>query len=145
MVNANVPKEHIISAPDMATIYDIPIRLEEEGLGAKMLAKLGYEPRRRPDWSRWERLLEHSKSPARRMPVAMVGKYVEIGDFQLTDSYISVNQSLLHAGVARDTRVDITWIDGRAFERGEAQRGGAPRLRAASSCRAPSGKGARKG
>ena len=119
MVNANVPKEHIISAPDMATIYDIPVRLEEEGLGAKMLAKLGFEPRRRPDWSRWERLLERSKGPARRLPVAMVGKYVEIGDFQLTDSYISVNQSLLHAGVSRDVGVDITWIDGRDFESGE--------------------------
>ena len=51
--------------------------------------------------------------------MAMVGKYVETGDFQLTDSYISVNQSLMHAGVASDARVDITWIDGKRFERGD--------------------------
>ena len=120
MVNANVPKDHIISAPDMATIYDIPIRLEEEGLGAKLLMKLGLEPRREPDWTHWNQLLERSKNPSRTLRVAMVGKYVEIGDFQLTDSYISVNQSLLHAGVASDTKVEIDWIDGRAFERGEA-------------------------
>lgn len=119
MVNANVPKEHIISAPDMATIYDIPIRLEEEGLGAKLLKKMGFEPRREPDWSNWRKLLERSKRPSNTLRVAMVGKYVEIGDFQLTDSYISVNQSLLHAGVAADTKVEITWIDGRAFERGD--------------------------
>ena len=119
MVNANVPMDHIISAPDMATIYDIPVRLEEEGLGEKLLKKLGLEPRRKPDWSRWMQLLERSKNPRRSVRIAMVGKYIEIGDFQLTDSYMSVNQSLLHAGVATDTNVEITWIDGRSFERGE--------------------------
>jgi CTP synthase len=119
MVNANVPMDHIISAPDMATIYDIPVRLEEEGLGEKLLAKMGLEPRREPDWSHWRKLLERSKAPGGTLRVAMVGKYVDIGDFQLTDSYISVNQSLLHAGVAADTKIEITWIDGRSFERGE--------------------------
>jgi CTP synthase len=121
MVNANVPMDHIISAPDMATIYDIPIRLQEEGLGEKLLKKMGLEPRREPDWTHWRQLLERSKTPSRTLRVAMVGKYVEIGDFQLTDSYISVNQSLLHAGVDADTKVEITWIDGRAFERGDLE------------------------
>ena len=118
-IGANVPEQHIISAPDMATIYDIPITLEAEGMGDKLLARLCLEPRREPEWSHWESLVERSKSPSRTARVAMVGKYVEIGDFQLTDSYISVNQSLLHAGVAHDARVDITWIDGRRFESGE--------------------------
>jgi CTP synthase len=119
MVNANVPMDHIISAPDLATVYDIPIRLEEEDLGAKMLAKMGLKAKRKPDWSNWQSLLERSKKPKEIVRVAMVGKYVEIGDFQLTDSYISVNQSLLHAGVANDSKVEITWIDGRKFEQGD--------------------------
>ena len=118
-VGANVPAEHIISAPDMATIYDIPLRLEEENLGEKLLEKLQLEPRRKPDWSHWHQLLRRSKEPRETVRVAMVGKYVEIGDYQLTDSYISVNQSLLHAGVGLDARVDITWVDGRKFETGE--------------------------
>ena len=118
-VGANVPAEHIISAPDMATVYDIPLRLEEESIGEKLLDTLGLEIRHQPDWSRWEQLLQRSKDPSNTVSIAMVGKYVETGDFQLTDSYISVNQSLLHAGVALDARVDITWIDGRRFESGE--------------------------
>jgi len=118
-VGANVPEDHIISAPDMATVYDIPVELEKEGLGLKLLAKLGLEPRREPDWTRWESLVERSKQPSNTLRIAMVGKYVEIGDFQLTDSYISVNQSLLHAGVAHDARVEITWIDGHRFESGD--------------------------
>ena len=120
-VGANVPAEHIISAPDMATIYDIPLRLEEENLGEKLLAKLQLAPRRKPDWSHWHQLLRRSKEPGETVRVAMVGKYVEIGDYQLTDSYISVNQSLLHAGVELDARVDITWVDGRKFETGEME------------------------
>ena len=118
-VGANVPAEHIISAPDMATVYDIPLTLEQEDLGEKLLETLGLEVRQTPDWSRWEQLLRRSKAPSNQVRVAMVGKYVETGDFQLTDSYISVNQSLLHAGVACDARVDITWIDGKRFEHGD--------------------------
>ena len=118
-IGANVPTEHIISAPDAKTIYDIPLTLEAEDLGAKMLRKLGLEPVKEPDWGHWEQLVRRSREPLNHIKVAMVGKYVEIGDFQLTDSYISVNQSLVHAGVAWDAKVDITWIDGGKFERGE--------------------------
>lgn len=118
-VGANVPNDHIISAPDVETIYDIPLTLEAEGLGMKLLKKLSLEPRREPEWDRWEKLVRRSREPSKRVQVAMVGKYVGIGDFQLTDSYISVNQSLVHAGVAWDTKVEITWIDGHKFENGE--------------------------
>lgn len=118
-VGANVPIEHIISAPDMKTIYDIPLTLEAEGMGEKMLAKLGLEVRKRPDWAHWEGLVRRSKDPVNHVRVAMVGKYAESGDFQFTDSYISVNQSLIHAGVANDAKVEIVWIDGHRFEQGE--------------------------
>ena len=118
-IGANVPNDHIISAPDSKTIYNIPLVLEEEGLGGKILRKLGCEPKKTPDWSHWEELVKRSREPSKEVKVAMVGKYAASGDFQFTDSYISVNQSLVHAGVAWDTRVDITWIDGHEFERGD--------------------------
>ena len=118
-IGANVPNDHIISAPDSDTIYKIPLVLEQEDLGAKILRKLGCEPKKKPDWSHWSELVKRSVEPSEEVKVAMVGKYVASGDFQLTDSYISVNQSLAHAGVAWDTRVDITWIDGHEFEHGD--------------------------
>ncbi|MEE3257868.1 MAG: CTP synthase [Candidatus Latescibacterota bacterium] len=118
-IGANVPNDHIISAPDSDTIYNIPLVLEQEDLGAKILRKLGCEPKKEPDWSHWSELVKRSVEPSKEVKVAMVGKYVATGDFQLTDSYISVNHSLAHAGVAWDTRVDITWIDGHEFERGD--------------------------
>lgn len=118
-IGANVPNDHIISAPDSETIYSIPLVLEKEGLGEKILSRLGCTPKKTPDWRPWRKLVKRSRQPRRRVRVAMVGKYVGTGDFQLTDSYISVNQSLLHVGVASDAQVDITWIDGHQFERGE--------------------------
>ena len=120
-IGANVPYDHIISAPDSETIYNIPLVLEEEGLGEKILSRLGCAPKKTPDWRPWRELVKRSRQPSRRVRVAMVGKYVATGDFQLTDSYISVNQSLIHAGVASDARVEITWIDGHQFERGEME------------------------
>ncbi|MEW6751727.1 MAG: CTP synthase [Candidatus Latescibacterota bacterium] len=118
-VGANVPTEHIISEPDKKTVYDIPLSLEAEGMGRKVLQKLRLAPRREPDWTHWEQLVRRSRQPTHRVRVAMVGKYVDIGNYQLADSYISVNQSLAHAGVALDAGVEIDWIDGHRFERGE--------------------------
>ena len=120
-IGANVPYDHIISAPDSETIYNIPLVLEEERLGEKILSRLGCAPKKTPDWRPWLELVKRSRHPRQCVRVAMVGKYVVTGDFQLTDSYISVNQSLIHAGVASDARVEITWIDGHQFERGEME------------------------
>ena len=115
-IGANVPTEHIISAPDTDTIYDIPLTLEAEDLGVKILAKLGWTPKSKLDWGHWEQLVRRSREPRQVLKVAMVGKYAESGEFQFTDSYLSVNQSLVHAGVASDAKVEITWIDGHRFE-----------------------------
>ena len=120
-IGANVPIDHIISAPDMETIYDIPLTLEAENMGEKILTKLDLPIKKDIDWNHWAQLVHRSKDPSRRIKVAMVGKYAEIGEFQFTDSYLSVNQSLVHAGVAWDVKVDITWIDGHKFENGEME------------------------
>jgi CTP synthase len=116
-VYANIDADSVISAPDVKTVYSIPLNFEREGMGMKILRKLRLEPRRTPDWSYWKQLVDGILHPQRNVKVAMVGKYVEIGDYRLADSYISVNQSLEHAGAALDTRVNITWIDAKWIER----------------------------
>ncbi len=118
---ANISADCVISAPDVDTIYRVPLNLEQDRLGEKLLDRLGLPARQTPDWSAWERLVNRITAPSRRVRVAMVGKYVEIGDYRLTDSYISVNQSLEHAGAAFDTGVDISWIDSRRLEHSDAE------------------------
>ena len=115
-VSANIPADRIISAPDVDSPYQVPLDLEKEGLGAKILEQFDLVAKSQSDWSEWERLLERIRQPSNRVRVAMVGKYVEIGDYELTDSYISVNHSLEHAGASLDTEVEIAWIDSRRLE-----------------------------
>ncbi|KHO48494.1 MAG: CTP synthase [archaeon GW2011_AR5] len=115
--NANVDADNIISAPDIKTIYRVPLNLERDDLGKKILHRMKMQPKKTPDWTKWKNLVEKIESPAREIKVAMVGKYVDIGDFSLTDSYISVNEALKHAGAHNNASVKIEWIDSKQFEK----------------------------
>ena len=116
---ANIDAEHVISAPDIRTLYTIPLNFEKEHLGKKILESLGLEPKAEPDWSGWRALVHGIEHPEKRVKVGIVGKYVDIGEYSLQDSYISINQALEHAGAGLSARVDIDWIDSKKLERGE--------------------------
>jgi len=119
---ANIKSEHVISMPDVIgpgtvnTIYGIPLDLEKERLGEKLLKELKLEKRKEPNWLEWEKAVERIVSPSKIIKIAMIGKYIDIGDFQLKDSYISINEALKHAGAKNDTKVEIEWIDSKEFE-----------------------------
>ncbi|MBI5347266.1 MAG: CTP synthase [Candidatus Aenigmarchaeota archaeon] len=122
-VSSNISSEYIISAPDVAsTIYRIPLNFEAENLGKKMLEKFNLGPCRNPDWKRWRELVDNIENPREIFTIAMVGKYVGIGDFQLADSYISINESLKHAAAELGGDVRITWIDANELEAGGIER-----------------------
>jgi CTP synthase len=115
---ANIKSEYIVSAPDIKkTIYSIPLNFEKEDLGKKILAKLKLEPKKQPDWSKWEQLVNNIHYPKKRVKVGIVGKYMDIGNYILKDSYISINESLIHAGAQLGVAVDIEWIDSKEFEK----------------------------
>ena len=114
---ANIDAEDVISAPDVNALYSVPLNFENERLGQKIITKLELKPRKRPNWRRWRELLRHVEHPTKRVKIAMVGKYVDIGDYKLADSYISVNQALEHAGAAHNVGIDISWIDSKELER----------------------------
>lgn len=116
-VYANIDSEYIISAPDIKTVYRIPLNFEKERLGEKLLDKFNLKPRKKPDWSNWENLVKRIENPSKSVNIAMVGKYIDIGDFALTDSYISINQALEHAGADLDCKVNISWIDSKEYEK----------------------------
>ena len=113
----NIQIEHIISEPDIETIYQIPIDLEKERLGHKLLAHFGMQSQKKPDWGFWHKALHIIKSAEKKLNVAIVGKYVKTGDYQLADSYISINHALIHAGIDNNVRVRIEWIDSNLLEK----------------------------
>ena len=116
---ANIDAEYVISAPDVESVYQVPLNFEKENLGKKILDKLHLIPRKTPDWSGWERLVKRIMNPENVIDIGMVGKYIDIGEFTLTDSYISVNHAIEHAGAHLGVRLKINWIDAKRLEEGE--------------------------
>lgn len=114
---ANIGSDFIISAPDVTTIYEVPLNFEKQDFGKKMLERFGLEPKKEPDWKKWEELVQKIIKPEKKIRIAMVGKYVDIGDYRLVDSYISINQALEHAGAELSVGVGIDWVDSKQFEK----------------------------
>ncbi len=118
---ANIKSDHVISEPDVDTVYQIPLDLEKEKLGEKILQHLHLKSKKKPDFSNWKKLVDNIHSPKGRVKIAIVGKYVDIGDYALADSYVSINHSLIHAGAALGCGVEINWIDSKSFEKDKSK------------------------
>lgn len=117
-IYANIDTEHVISAPDTKTLYKIPLNFEKDQLGKKILDEFGIQPKQKPDWKKWKKLVSVIEKPAKTIDIAMVGKYLDIGNFSLKDSYISVNQAIQHAAANNGVGVNIHWISAQDVEKG---------------------------
>ena len=107
----NVEEGSVITAQDVASIYDLPLVLHREGLDARVCEKLNIWTGA-PNLEPWRKVVSVLKAPAKgRVSVCMVGKYVE-----LTESYKSLNEALTHGGVKNDCGVDIHYVDSEAIE-----------------------------
>jgi len=109
----DVERRGVIPLLTMPTIYEVPLVLEEEGLGDYMLELLHLEASER-DLNDWRELVERLHHPHGRVTVAVVGKYVE-----LHDAYFSVKEALIHAGVHHNVAVDIRWIHSELLDSGD--------------------------
>jgi len=101
----NVKLEAVIQSIDVETIYDVPLKMLEEGLNRVVLEKLQLKAKQEPDLTEWKQFLEKFKNPKEKIKIGLVGKYVE-----LQDSYKSILESLFHAGAKNETQVDIISI-----------------------------------
>ena len=105
-----------ISAPDVESIYEIPINFEREHLSDKLLVKLGLNPRRR-DLKEWQTLVRSIKRTVVPLSIGIVGKYFGTGDYTLADSYISVIEAVRHAAWRAGRKPKITWLNAEAYEK----------------------------
>ena len=130
----NVPVEAVIEARDMETIYEVPLAFHRQGLDDVVLERLGLDAST-PDLGPWTLMVERVKHPARgSVRIAVVGKYTE-----LVDSYKSVQEALIHGGIANNVGVEIDWLSSEQFEHDT----GAERLQAYDGLLIPGGFGPR--
>jgi CTP synthase len=109
----NVDIHGVVQALDVDTIYAVPLELKRQKLDDFVVERLGLETPA-PDLTEWRRMVERIRSPGGGpVRIAVVGKYTE-----LVDSYKSIQQSLIHGGIANDVGVEIEWISSERFEGG---------------------------
>ena len=101
----NVSKENVLQNLDAASLYEVPLMLEEENLASVVCKRLEL-PCPKPDLMAWRKLVDDQKHPVNNVTVAIVGKYVA-----LHDAYLSVAEALRHGGIANRTEVTIRWVD----------------------------------
>ncbi|HQU19154.1 MAG TPA: CTP synthase, partial [Fimbriimonadaceae bacterium] len=109
----DVPAEAVIESLDVRTIYEVPLKYEESGLGDFVSRRLGLEVRE-PKIGDWQRIVKTLKDPQKSCRVAVVGKYTGNGD-----AYLSIGEALIHAGIPNDASVEVSWIESDLFENGK--------------------------
>ena len=112
----NVRPENVISAPDVDSVYDIPINFEKENLGDKILENLNLEPRTK-DLIEWRAFVDKINLAEQEVKIGIIGKYFESGDFILSDAYISVIESLKYASWHNNRKPVIEWINSDLYEK----------------------------
>ena len=109
----NVRKQAVIPALDASSIYSVPLQYHAEGLDAEVLHHFGLSTPA-PELSRWEDIVDRFQNPEGEVTIGVVGKYVG-----LPDAYKSLNEALVHGGMANRVKVNIRWIDAELFEAGD--------------------------
>jgi CTP synthase len=108
----NVEKDAVITAKDIDVIYEVPILFHREGLDEKITQLLNIWAKK-PDLSQWEEIVDIIRNPEKTVDIAVVGKYVK-----LQDSYKSLNEAIVHGGIANNARVNIHYVDSEDLEKG---------------------------
>ncbi len=111
----NIKQERVIAALDVDTIYVVPTNYHEQGFDEQVLRYFGLYDGKTPDLSRWQNIVARMREPEGEVNIAIVGKYTA-----LLDSYKSLNEALIHGGIANKMRVNLQWIDSEVFEREDA-------------------------
>lgn len=115
-VFCSVRPEDVVSAPDVDSIYEVPMNFEKDRLSQRLLKKLGLSARKNA-LGEWGRAVERMRSARTPVKIGIVGKYFRTGDFVLSDAYISVIEAIKHAAYSLGHRPFIEWIDSTDFER----------------------------
>ncbi|OHA91286.1 MAG: CTP synthase [Candidatus Zambryskibacteria bacterium RIFCSPHIGHO2_01_FULL_49_18] len=114
----NIEPENVISAPDINSIYDVPINFERDGLSEKILKHFGLRPRHK-DLVEWRKFISKAKSAKKKLDIAVVGKYFDTGDFVLSDAYVSVIEAVKFSSYWQGTKPKLEWINAKEYETGK--------------------------
>jgi CTP synthase len=119
-VQCNVEANCIISAPDVDSIYDVPLNFERDNLSEILLSALALEPKRASDLEEWKTFASQVQNGTGEVRIGIVGKYFDTGDFVLSDAYISVIEAIKYSAYTQGKKPVIDWLNAKDYEKDPA-------------------------
>jgi CTP synthase len=117
----NVQEKHVISAPDIESIYDVPINFERDNMSDILLEALEYKARKpKNGLSGWRKFVHKVKNPTKEVRIGIVGKYFSSGDFVLSDAYISVIEAIKFSAYKLGAKPVLEWLNANDYESAKA-------------------------
>jgi CTP synthase len=113
----SVPVDHIISAPDVDSIYDVPINFEKDNFSDILLKALGKKGKQASDMNEWKKFASHAHNGKKTVNIGIVGKYFDTGDFILSDAYLSVIEAIKFSAYELGVKPNISWLNAKDYER----------------------------
>lgn len=116
-LSCSVAAENVISAPDIESVYDVPVNFEKDDLGGIVLNLLRMKSRVRKDGlTKWRSFASQVKSSKEEVNIAIIGKYFDTGDFVLSDAYVSVIEAVKYSAYKLGRKPMLTWLNAKDFE-----------------------------
>jgi len=115
-ISCNVQPDAIISAPDVDSIYDVPLNFERDKLSDLLMELMEKEPKKTPDFSEWKDFAAHAHNGNGSVKIGIVGKYFDTGDFVLSDAYISVIEAIKFSAFAHGVKPELHWLNAKDYQ-----------------------------
>ncbi len=116
-LSCNVWEERVISAPDIESIYDVPINFERDNMSDTLLTALNMKARKpKNGLNGWKKFVHRVKNPTKEVRIGIVGKYFNSGDFVLSDAYISVIEAIKFSAYAQGAKPVLEWLNANEYE-----------------------------
>ena len=117
-IQCNVHPDMIISAPDVGSIYDVPLNFERDRLSDILLKSLGKRAKQDANLDEWKEFAEHAHNGNGKVKLGIVGKYFDTGDFVLSDAYLSVIEAIKFSAYTQGVKPEIAWINAKEIQDG---------------------------
>lgn len=112
-----LPSENIISAPDIESVYDVPLNFEKDKISSVILKTLHMRTKaHNGELDEWRKFVNKRTNAKKELQIAVVGKYFDTGDFVLSDAYVSVIEAVKFSSIWKDTKTKLTWINSKDYE-----------------------------
>ena len=115
-ISCNVQPDCIISAPDVDSIYDVPLNFERDNLSEILLEALNKKEQQPADLAEWKEFAAHAHNGSKQVKIGIVGKYFDTGDFVLSDAYLSVIEALKFSAFVQEAKLELSWLSAKDYQ-----------------------------